>query len=98
MVPEDIVNELFEDLVTGDNVRIERIVSYGHSSPESDWYDQSENEWVIVLKGEARIEFQDQESAHLVCGGYLNILAHTKHKVAWTKPNTETIWLAVHYK
>ncbi|WP_205342142.1 cupin domain-containing protein [Denitrificimonas caeni] len=95
---DDISNELFENIVTGQNIKIERIISKGHSSPTSGWYDQSENEWVIVLKGQAKIEFENQAPVHLLAGSYLNIPAHTKHKVAWTDPDIETIWLAVHYK
>ncbi|MCG8344743.1 MAG: hypothetical protein MI685_06225 [Chlorobiales bacterium] len=48
-LPEDMSNEVVEDLVRSATVRIERIVSDGHSSPESGWYDQDESEWVIVL-------------------------------------------------
>ncbi len=70
----------------------------GHASPESDWYDQDEHEWVMVLKGEAKIEFENQSTVHLVSGSHLNIPAHTRHKVAWTAADTETVWLAVYYK
>lgn len=98
LVPDDISNELFENIVSSENVRIERIISKGHASPESGWYDQDEHEWVIVLKGEAKIEIDNQATVHLVSGSYLNIPAHTRHKVSWTYPHTETIWLAVYYK
>jgi len=97
-LPEDISKEVFSDIVQGENIKIERIISKGHSSPDSGWYDQHENEWVIVLRGEARLSFKNNNDVHLVAGSHLNIPAHTKHKVAWTTPNTETIWLAVHYK
>lgn len=97
LVPDDISNELFENIVNSENVRIERIISKGHASPKSGWYDQDEHEWVIVLKGEAKIEIDNQATVHLVSGNYLNIPAHTRHKVSWTDPDTETIWLAVYY-
>ena len=58
-VPSSIPNEIFNDLISTENVRVERIVSHGHSSPEEDWYDQDENEWVIVLEGQGVIEFED---------------------------------------
>jgi cupin 2 domain-containing protein len=96
-IPEKISEELFSKLVQTDNVRIVRIASKGHSSPASGWYDQAENEWVAVLKGEARIAFENGEEVHLTTGCHLTIPAHTKHKVTWTTPDTETIWLAVHY-
>ena len=97
-LPEDISNEIFSELVRGDNIKIERIVSKGHRSPASGWYDQTENEWVAVLKGEAKIMFENGEKVHLIAGSHLTIPAHTKHKVTWTTPDIETIWLAVHYK
>lgn len=98
LVPDDISNELFETIVSSENVRIERIISKGHASPASGWYDQDEHEWVIVLKGEAKIEIENQATVYLVSGSYLNISAHTRHKVSWTEPDTETIWLAVYYR
>ena len=96
-VPENISEEVFSELAAGENVRIERIISRGHSSPASGWYDQDEHEWVAVLKGEAIIAFESDKELHLKPGGYVYIAAHRKHKVVWTRPDTETIWLAVHY-
>jgi cupin 2 domain-containing protein len=96
-IPEKISEEIFSELIRTEHLRIERIVSQGHSSPASGWYDQTENEWVTVLKGEAKIAFENGEEVHLTAGSYLTIPAHTKHKVTWTTPDTETIWLAVHY-
>lgn len=89
--------EQISQLVRADNIRIERIVSRGHHSPSSGWYDQAENEWVAVLKGEARLAFENGDEVLLGAGSYITIAAHTKHKVVWTTPDTETIWLAVHY-
>lgn len=96
-LPEDINKEIASEVVRGNNFKIERIVSKGHSSPASGWYDQAENEWVAVLKGAARIAFENGEEVELSAGSYLNIPAHTKHKVTWTTPDMETVWLAVHY-
>ena len=96
-IPDNLDKEIFNLLVENNNVKIERIISKGHTSPESGWYDQEHNEWIIVLKGEALISFEGSEKVHLKIGDHVNILAHTKHKVMWTIPNSETIWLAVHY-
>lgn len=96
-IPENLDAEVFERLIDGDAIRIERIISKGHSSPESGWYDQDKNEWLIVLKGEALLLFADGKSIHMKAGDFLNIPAHKKHRVDWTDPETETIWLAVHY-
>lgn len=97
-IPVSVDKELFTQIVHSDNVKIERIVSKGHTSPESGWYDQDENEWFVVLKGEARLSFKNGDDVLLVAGSHLNIPAHTEHKVTWTTLNTETVWLAVHYR
>ena len=96
-IPDDLKNEIFNPLVDTDKVKIERIISKGHRSPESGWYDQDTNEWLIILKGEAILLFDDDSSIKLKTGDFTNIVAHKKHRVEWTKPDTETIWLAVHY-
>lgn len=97
-IPDSIQKELFTQIIDGENIKIERIVSKGHTSPKSGWYDQNNNEWIVVLKGEARLSFKNGGDMFLVAGSHLNIPAHTEHKVTWTSPNTETVWLAVHYK
>jgi len=96
-MPQRLDQELVEILVENKDVCIERIVSKGHTSPASGWYDQSKNEWVIVLKGEAIISFEDESELRLSAGSYVDIAAHKKHRVSWTDPDVETIWLAVHY-
>lgn len=96
-LPDDLRSEAIEELVQNGNIRIERIVSRGHSTEQSQWYDQAQDEWVMVLKGEAIIVLEDNTEHHMVPGSYLTLPAHTRHRVNWTKPETETIWLAVHY-
>jgi len=91
--------ELFTKLLDSPSVRIERIVSHGHASPEGFWYDQDEHEWVVVLKGAARLRFEDDSRAiELKPGDSLTIPAHRRHRVEWTTPDEPTVWLAVHYK
>lgn len=89
-------DELFTSLLEAANVRIERIVSHGHASPEGFWYDQDKHEWVIVLKGAARLRFEDG-MVEMRPGDFINIPAHQKHRVEWTTPHEPTVWLAVHY-
>lgn len=96
-VPDNIPDEIFNEIVSTENIRIERIVSKGHSSPETGWYDQEKNEWVMVMKGEAELTFENGKRVRLSGGNYINIPAHEKHKVSWTAPDRETVWLAVHY-
>ena len=96
-IPKDLKDEFFENIISRDSIKIEKIVSKGHTSPKSGWYDQESNEWVLVLQGEAVLSFEDKDDVKLSAGDYINIPAHTKHRVSWTLPNSETIWLAVHY-
>ena len=96
-IPKNLDQEVFELLVQSKNVKIERILSKGHTSPKIGWHDQEKNEWVIVLKGEAGISFEQGKEFNLKAGDYINIPANTKHKVTWTTQKSETIWLAIHY-
>lgn len=96
-IPENLDAEIFEQLIENENVKIERIISKGHVSPKSGWYDSDKNEWLIVLQGAAILLFDDETSAELKAGDFFNIEAHKKHKVKWTDPDMETIWLAIHY-
>lgn len=95
--PCKLDQEVFEQLASNGYVTIEKILSKGQQSPPSGWYDQEQNEWVLVLKGKAVLAFDNQESINLNEGDFINIPPHKKHKVTWTDPNSETIWLAVHY-
>ena len=96
-LPDSLPEEWFETLVETDAVRIERIVSRGHATPDGEWYDQSRAEWVLLLQGAARLFFSDGREVDLAPGDWLEIAAHEKHRVAWTDPDRQTIWLAVHY-
>ena len=92
------LEEVFETLLEEDNVRIERIVSRGHSSPKDFWYDQEQDEWIVVLKGEAKLRFEDDDAPEEMGPvDFLNIPAHRRHRVEWTSPDEVTIWLAIHY-
>ena len=91
-------SEAFEDILTRENIRIERILSSGQTSPETGWYDQQENEFVILVQGNAILEFEDGKSAELNAGDYLDIPAHKKHRVAYTSKDPVCIWIAVFYK
>lgn len=88
--------ERTEVLARGGGVRIERIVSRGHASPPGFWYDQEEAEWVAVLAGRARLRFADEEAAReLAPGDWVEIAARRRHRVEWTAPDVDTVWLAV---
>lgn len=96
-LPDTLDGEAMETLLAASGVTIERIVSRGESSPESGWYDQERHEWVAVLQGRAILAFEDGEEVTLRPGDHFNIPANRRHRVAWTDPEEETVWLAVHY-
>lgn len=96
-ISENISAEVFTSLIKNKNIHIERIVSYGQVTEAGDWYDQQENEWVMVLKGEAKLEFEGGRVEHLKMGDYIDIPAHIRHRVNWTAEDIETVWLAIHY-
>jgi cupin 2 domain-containing protein len=98
-LPGHLDQELVETLQAHDSFRIERIVSRGHISPREFWYDQEEHEWVTVLTGKAQLQIEGEEALVTLCpGDTYDLPAHTKHRVAWTEPNHDTIWLAVFWK
>jgi len=79
-------------------LRIERIVSHGHCSAADDWYDQDEDEWVLLLAGAANLQFADDlRIVPLSAGDHLFIPAHDRHRVDWTDPDQPTIWLTVFF-
>lgn len=94
-------SERFEELMARPGIRIERIVSNGHTSPTdpNQWYDQDTEEWVAVLRGNAHLAFEDDgQAVPLGPGDFVHIPAHRRHRVTWTDPVQPTIWLAVHFE
>ncbi len=80
-------------------MRVERIVSHGHTSPPGFWYDQPRHEWVALLAGAAALRFEgDGAPVELRPGDSLTIPAGRRHRVEWTTPDEPTVWLAVHYE
>jgi cupin 2 domain-containing protein len=95
-LPEALDSEQFLTLFQNGSIKIERIASHSHRAPENFWYDAAEEEWVIVLRGTATLEFADGALVEMGAGDYLAIAPHVRHRVART--GVETIWLAVHVK
>lgn len=95
-LPTQLAAELVQVLAAAPGVRIERIVSLGHASSPEFWYDQDEAEWVVVLKGAARLRFEDG-TVEMRPGDHITIPAHRRHRVEWTKTDETTVWLAVFY-
>jgi cupin 2 domain-containing protein len=91
-------NELSTDLLAlpASAIRVERVVSHGQYTPPDHWFDQDQTEWVLLVSGRARLEFDGPEEAlDLAPGHWVEIPPHRRHRVAWTDPNQPTIWLAV---
>jgi cupin 2 domain-containing protein len=98
-IPANLPDELFTTLLQAASFRVERVVSQGQCSPPGFWYDQDDQEWVMVLEGSAAVQFEGEaEPVELRRGSYLNIPAHARHRVAWTDPKRLTVWLAIHYR
>lgn len=96
-LPSAEAGEVLDTLLARDGLRIERIVSHGQATPDDEWYDQDEDEWVIILKGEARLRLEDDAAARdLGPGDFMFLPAHCRHRVDWTSPDEPTVWLAIH--
>jgi cupin 2 domain-containing protein len=96
-LPPGRAEERIESLVDAPNLRIERIVSTGQASPSSFWYDQPDDEFVVLLAGAARLRFEQEDvSFELKPGDWIEIPAHVRHRVEWTQAEPPTVWLAVH--
>jgi cupin 2 domain-containing protein len=90
--------EQFTELIAAPGLRLERIASMGQATPPGEWLEQSRAEWVILLRGAARLLFEGESGARdLKPGDYVTIPAHCRHRVEWTTPDEPTIWLALHY-
>lgn len=97
-IPKTLPAEWVERLAWKKGVRIERIVSRGHASPEGFWYDQAETEFVVLLQGAARLCFEEDGTViEMRAGDHLVIPSRCRHRVDWTTPDEDTIWLAVFY-
>ena len=90
--------EVFDTLFKNDDIIIERISSYGNTTNPDEWYDQEKDEWVILLEGVAKLEFEDKKIVELQKGDYIYLPAHQKHKVLYTSIEPNCIWLAFHFK
>ena len=86
------IGESFTTLLEHKNIKINRIVSSDTLEPKE--YIQDEDEWVVVLEGEATLSIKDGVEKILTKGDTLFISAKTPHRVIKTKQGT--LWLTVH--
>lgn len=88
--------ESFHTLLESPHVKLEHIISHGHASPPDFWYDQEEDEWVLLLRGGATLQFADGSMVELTVGDHLTIPKHVRHRVYRT--TEDAIWLALFLK
>lgn len=97
-LPFDATEEVFTRLLEAPGFRLEKIVSAGQATPPGEWYDQEDHEWVILLRGRAGLLFRGEPEVRVLqAGDYVDIPAHTLHRVEWTDAAAPTVWLALHY-
>jgi len=94
----DLKDEYFEGLLKQNGFRLERIISKGHVSKNDFWYDQDEDEFVLLLKGSAKLLFENNDIIELKEGDYIIIPKHFKHKVIYTDTENKTFWLTCYFK
>jgi cupin 2 domain-containing protein len=90
------VTEVFQTLHTGPHCRIERIVTQKPYSEPGEWYDQEEDEWVVLLEGSATLDYRDGRKVELNRGDYLFLPAHKVHRIISSSPGSHCVWLAIH--
>jgi len=97
-IPDAAAEELFETLLQRPGLRIERILSFGQSSPPGFWYEQASAEWVLLIQGSAELHFDgEQIPRQLKAGDYVFIPSMVRHRVTQTSTNPPAIWLAIHF-
>ena len=89
-----MADELTSLLVDESTIRIERIVSTGQVSG---WYDQDATEFVVLLQGNAEIEFDNNRIVTVSRGDTLLIQSHERHRLKYTSTDPPCIWLCVFF-
>jgi cupin 2 domain-containing protein len=98
-LPERLPSERIDVLLSTPGVRVECIVSTGHVTPPGEWLAQDTDEWVVVLRGRARLLIDGEVAPRdLWPGHHVTLRAHVRHRVEWTDDLGPTVWLAVHYQ
>ncbi len=93
-LPTTDPGEVMEPLLARDGLLLERIVSRGCPTPDGLWYDQEQDEWVMLAAGSAVLEIENTGPLELQAGDHLLIPAHVRHRVA--RVSGDAVWLALH--
>ena len=83
--------ETFTTLLEHENIKINRIVS--SNNIEVTEYTQEEDEWLVLLEGEATLLLND-EKKKLTKGDTIFIPSKVPHRVLSTQSGT--VWLTIH--
>lgn len=97
-LPKGVHEEIFEELLARPNIKIERIVSNGQTTEADKWYEQETAEWVVLLQGTAKLQYEDGREITLKKGDYVLIPSMEKHRVSYTSMEPPCIWLAIHFQ
>ena len=92
--PSPTGEEVIQPLLDGKTFRLESIHSFGQPTPKGSWYDQDTGEWVLLVRGSARLEFVGEGMLELKSGDHLVIPPHSRHRVDFT--SSDAIWFALH--
>ena len=96
--PTQGADEDMTTLIATTGAKLVRIVSTGQATPDGQWHDQDDNEWVVVLRGSAGLRIDGEDDVRMMSAGdCVNLPAGLRHRVEWTDSNEPTVWLALHY-
>ncbi len=96
-LPPRQIDERFESLLERPGLKLERITSWGQATAPGQWYDQPQDEWVLLVTGESILTIEGDPPLRLRPFDHLLLPAHCRHRVEWTHPDEPTVWLALHY-
>ena len=88
--------EYFQSIVETPEFLIERIITTDQFKAPGQWYDQEKDEWVVLIRGEAELEFEDGSVINLLQGDFVLINAHHKHRLKQVSTFPNCVWLAIH--
>jgi hypothetical protein len=77
-IPTRTDGEIFTEVLSREDVRIERIVSTGQSTPADQPHRQGHDEWVLLLAGSAGLRIEGEGVRNLRPGVSRRKLDHTK--------------------
>ena len=86
-------DEIIDILKENEDVKIERIISTGQVS---DWMIQERKEYVVLLQGNAIIEFNDKK-VEMKAGDTLFIEKQERPRVSYTSESPCCIWFCIHF-